>query len=60
MPKSKIKPEDNAANMGNKNLGSPGTNRQLDQNQGNRAKQLDPKQGGGTGIAPQHDESKKK
>lgn len=45
MPNSKIKPQDNAANIANKNAGSPGTNRQYDQNQGNRGKQLDPKQG---------------
>jgi hypothetical protein len=45
MSKSKIKPQDNAANIGNRNAGSPGTNRQYDQNQGNRGKQLDPKQG---------------
>jgi hypothetical protein len=38
--KSKIKPKDNVANMQNKNAGSPGTNRQFDQNQGNRGKQL--------------------
>lgn len=44
MSTSKIKPQDNAANIGNKNAGSPGTNRQYDQNQGNRGKQLDPNQ----------------
>lgn len=47
MPKSpKIKPEDNAANIPNANKGTPGTNRQYDQNQGNRGKQMDPKQQG--------------
>lgn len=44
MPKSKIKPQDNEANMGNRNGESPGTNRQYDQNQGNRGKQLNPNQ----------------
>jgi hypothetical protein len=44
MPKSKIKSKDNEANMGNRNGGSPGTNRQYDQNQGNRGKQLNPNQ----------------
>ncbi|CAJ1892246.1 MULTISPECIES: hypothetical protein [Aeromonas] len=37
-----IKPTDNAANMQNKNAGSPGTNRQYDQNQGNRGKDMNP------------------
>ena len=47
MPKSlKIKPEDNAANIPNANKGTPGTNKQYDQNQGNRGKQMDPKQQG--------------
>lgn len=36
----KIAPKDNASNIGNANKGSPGTNRQYDQNQGNRGKQL--------------------
>jgi hypothetical protein len=44
MSKSKIKPQDNAANIGNRNAGSPGTNRHYDQNQGNRGKQLASKQ----------------
>ncbi|MBP8852164.1 MULTISPECIES: hypothetical protein [Aeromonas] len=39
---SPIKPADNAANMQNKNVGSPGTNRQYDQNQGNRGKEMNP------------------
>ncbi|MFQ2713499.1 hypothetical protein ACK3YJ_01150 [Aeromonas caviae] len=39
---SPIKPADNAANMQNKNSGSPGTNRQYDQNQGNRGKEMNP------------------
>jgi hypothetical protein len=37
-----IKPADNAANMQNKNPGSPGTNRQYDQNQGGRGKDMNP------------------
>ncbi|MGC5473559.1 hypothetical protein, partial [Aeromonas veronii] len=37
-----IKPADNTANMQNKNAGSPGTNRQYDQNQGNRGKDMNP------------------
>ncbi|MBP4033480.1 hypothetical protein [Aeromonas sp. PrichA-15] len=39
---SPIKPADNSANMQNKNAGSPGTNRQYDQNQGNRGKEMNP------------------
>jgi hypothetical protein len=34
-----MKPADNAANMQNANKGTPGTNRQYDQNQGNRGRQ---------------------
>lgn len=41
MAKKTIKPQDNEANMQNANKGTPGTNRQYDQNQGNRGKQLD-------------------
>jgi hypothetical protein len=37
-----MKPHDNSANIKNGNLGSPGTNRQYDKNQGNRGKQLNP------------------
>lgn len=37
-----IKPQDNNANLVNKNKGSKGTNRQYDQAQGNRGKQLNP------------------
>jgi hypothetical protein len=40
----KIKPADNAANEQNKNKGTSGTNKQLDQNQGNRGKDLNPNQ----------------
>ncbi len=40
----KIKPQDNSANQQNANKGSNGTNRQYDQNQGNRGKQLNPNQ----------------
>ncbi len=36
----KITPKGNSANMGNANKGTSGTNRQYDQNQGNRGKQL--------------------
>lgn len=36
----KIEPKDNSANMRNANKGSPGTNRQYDQVQGNRGKQI--------------------
>lgn len=35
----KIKPEDNAANQKNANKGTPGTNREYDQAQGNKGKQ---------------------
>ncbi|WPO84376.1 hypothetical protein SD427_08570 [Chryseobacterium sp. JJR-5R] len=41
MAKKTIKPQDNEANMSNPNKGTPETNRQYDQNQGNRGKQLD-------------------
>lgn len=40
----KIKPADNAANMQNANKGTSGTNKQYDQSQGNRGKQLNPNQ----------------
>lgn len=36
----KIDPRDNSANQQNANKGTPGTNRQYDQAQGNRGKQL--------------------
>jgi hypothetical protein len=39
-----MKPADNAANIPNQNKGTSGTNRQYDQNQGNRGKQLNPNQ----------------
>ena len=42
----KITPQNNAANMRNSNKGTDGTNRQYDQNQGNRGKQLNPNQKG--------------
>ena len=38
-----IRPSDNASNMQNPNKGTAGTNRQYDQNQGNRGKQLQKK-----------------
>jgi len=40
----KIKPADNRANQQNPNKGIAGTNRQYDQAQGNRGKQLNPNQ----------------
>ena len=43
---SKIKPTNNHANQKNSNKGSSGTNRQYDQAQGNRGKQLNPNQKG--------------
>ena len=42
----KIKPADNESNMGNANKGTAGTNKQHDQDQGNRGKQLNPDQAG--------------
>jgi hypothetical protein len=36
----RIDPKDNSANMRNGNKGTPGTNKQYDQVQGNRGKQL--------------------
>jgi len=36
----KIAPQDNSSNMGNSNKGTAGTNKQYDQAQGNRGKQL--------------------
>lgn len=39
---AKTSPKNNAANMQNPNKGIPGTNKQYDQNQGNRGKQLNP------------------
>jgi hypothetical protein len=41
---NKIKPQDNEANQKNPNKGTPGTNKQYDQAQGNRGKQLNPNQ----------------
>jgi hypothetical protein len=38
----KIAPQDNSSNMKNANKGMPGTNKQYDQNQGNRGKQMAP------------------
>lgn len=40
----KITPANNSANMSNPNKGSSGTNKQYDQNQGNRGKQINPNQ----------------
>jgi uncharacterized protein (DUF983 family) len=39
-----MNPQDNEANQHNPNKGTPGTNRQYDQVQGNRGKQLNPNQ----------------
>ncbi|WP_199741497.1 hypothetical protein [Helicobacter sp. MIT 05-5293] len=44
MSSGKISPKDNQANMQNANKGTQGTNKQYDQNQGNRGKQLNPNQ----------------
>jgi hypothetical protein len=41
---NKIKPQDNSSNIKNTNKGTPGTNKQRDQNQGNRGKQKNPNQ----------------
>ena len=40
----KISPKDNAANMKNRNKGTPGQNQQAAENQGNKGKQLNPNQ----------------
>jgi hypothetical protein len=40
----KISPSDNQGNQVNKNKGSSGTNKQYDQNQGNKGKQQNPNQ----------------
>lgn len=40
----KITPQNNQSNMQNANKGTSGTNRQYDQNQGDRGKQLNPNQ----------------
>ena len=44
MGTKKISPKANAANIQNPNKGSNGTNKQYDQNQGNRGKQMNPNQ----------------
>ena len=49
----KIAPKDNISNMENANKGSPGTNRQHDQNQGNRGKQLGEAQQSAHEVKPQ-------
>ncbi len=41
-----MKQKDNQSNMGNKNKGTPGQNKQVTQNEGNRGKQLNPNQKG--------------
>lgn len=40
----KIKPEDNSANMKNRNTGTTGTNEQYDAVQRNKSRQKDPNQ----------------
>jgi hypothetical protein len=52
--KKVIKPSDNSANQQNGNRGTLGTNRQFDQAQGNRGKQLNPNQKGSKqiGLSP--------
>lgn len=40
----KINPKDNQSNQSNANKGTASTNRQYDQTQGNRGKQLNPNQ----------------
>ncbi|WP_281760970.1 hypothetical protein [Pseudodesulfovibrio nedwellii] len=44
--RNKISPSNNSVNMPNANKGTSGTNRQYDQNQGNRGKQMNPNPGG--------------
>ena len=44
MDKKPINPKDNQSNQQNPNKGSPGTNRQYDQVQGNKGKQQNPNQ----------------
>jgi hypothetical protein len=48
MSKSNVKvtPQQNQVNQQNANKGTSGTNKQYDQNQGNRGKQQNPNQGG--------------
>lgn len=41
----KITPQENKSNTKNPNKGTSGTNKQYDQNQGNRGKQLNPNKG---------------
>lgn len=41
---NKVTPPQNQSNMQNPNKGTEGTNKQYDQNQGNRGKQLNPNQ----------------
>lgn len=41
---NKIKPADNRTNQQNGNKGTKGTNKQYDQAQGNRGKQMNPQQ----------------
>lgn len=40
--KKKIDPKDNESNIKNPNKGEKGTNREYDQNQGNRGAQMNP------------------
>ena len=43
----KITPQQNGSNLQNPNKGTNGTNKQYDQNQGNRGKQMNPNQAKG-------------
>lgn len=55
----KIAPKDNSSNMDNANKGTSGTNKQYDQAQGNRGKQMaEANKQGGTGAAPKGGTSK--
>ena len=49
---NKITQQQNQSNMQNPNKGTSGTNKQYDQNQGNRGKQLNPNQKKKQGTIP--------
>jgi hypothetical protein len=51
---NKIKPADNMSNQKNPNKGTDGTNRQYDQAQGNRGKQMNPIQQGSSSGRTKH------
>ena len=50
----KINPSDNTSNQKNPNKGTDGTNRQYDQAQGNRGKQMNPNQQGSSSGRTKH------